>query len=267
MEELEWIERRALEHWHAAADATARETAGLDWIAIAGGYASVAARLPPSAIVANRALGLGLERPARREEVAELARLYRDRGVVRYFAQVHPGAQPAELGAWLQAEGLAPARGWMKFSRGRAAPPEARTDLRIAPVRADRAPEAARIAADAFDLGHAAIPWIVGLIGGERWRLFGAYDGETLAGLGGLYVEDGIGWCDFGATAPAFRRRGAQSALLAHRVRAALDLGCRTIATCTGESVAGDPQHSYANILKTGFEERYVRPNFAPPSA
>ena len=47
---------------------------------------------------------------------------------------------------------------------------------------------------------------------------------------------------------------------------AALDLGCRKLLTCTGKAVAGDPQHSYRNLLKAGFIETYVRRNFAPPA-
>jgi GNAT superfamily N-acetyltransferase len=258
MDELDWIERRALESWHRAADEGARKSAGLDWVELGGGFASIAAKLPASAIVANRAISLGMARPARREEIAELVSLYRDRGVARYFAHVHPEAAPPELGAWLMAESLEQARGWMKFARRRAAPPEMTTDLTIAEIGPEHA---------AFDLGDSAIPWITRLVGGENWRAFGAFDGDMLAAVGGLYVEDGIGWCDFGATAPAFRRRGAQSALLAHRVGAALDLGCRIIGTCTGEAVPGDPQHSYSSILKMGFEERYIRLNYAPPRA
>lgn len=75
----------------------------------------------------------------------------------------------------------------------------------------------------------------------------------------------GSPWFDFGATAPAFRRRGSQAALLAARVERALDLGCRAMYTCTGVAVPGDPQHSYKNILKAGFREDYVRANYAPP--
>jgi hypothetical protein len=29
--------------------------------------------------------------------------------------------------------------------------------------------------------------------------------------------------------------------------------------------VPGDPQHSYANILRAGFAETTLRPNWAPP--
>ena len=70
---------------------------------------------------------------------------------------------------------------------------------------------------------------------------------------------------DFGATAPAFRQQGSQSALMAARIAHAASLGCHTLMTCTGEDVPGDPQHSYSNILRAGFEPTYLRENFAPP--
>jgi hypothetical protein len=44
----------------------------------------------------------------------------------------------------------------------------------------------------------------------------------------------------------------------------ARDMGLGTLHTCTGEAVPGDPQHSYANILRAGFVETTLRPNWAP---
>jgi GNAT superfamily N-acetyltransferase len=91
-----------------------------------------------------------------------------------------------------------------------------------------------------------------------------AYEGRP-AGCGALYVEDGIAWLDWGATAPDFRGLNGQSALLRRRIIHALDLGCRLLATCTGEEVPGDPQISYRNITKMGFAIAYTRRNMAPP--
>ena len=48
------------------------------------------------------------------------------------------------------------------------------------------------------------------------------------------------------------------------RNRFALEAGCNMIVTMTGEAVPGDPQHSYSNILKQGFEEAYLRENWIP---
>ncbi len=69
---------------------------------------------------------------------------------------------------------------------------------------------------------------------------------------------------DWGATHPGFRRRGGQTAVLAARIRFALEQGCETICTMTGEAVPGDPQHSYSNIMKSGFAEAYLRENWIP---
>ncbi len=92
-----------------------------------------------------------------------------------------------------------------------------------------------------------------------------SFDGDIPAGTGALFIDGDVGWTDYAATAPAFRRRGSQSALLLHRVQFALDHGCNQVFTCTGEEVPGDPQHSYSNILKSGFKEEYVRRNHVPP--
>ena len=47
-------------------------------------------------------------------------------------------------------------------------------------------------------------------------------------------------------------------------IRAALDAGCTSLVTMTGESVPGDEQHSYRNIERAGFEEAYLRENWIP---
>jgi GNAT superfamily N-acetyltransferase len=80
-------------------------------------------------------------------------------------------------------------------------------------------------------------------------------------------VQQGIGWTDWGATAPDFRGRGLQRALLCHRLRLADGLGLVRVHTCTGAPAPGDPQHSYANILRCGFAETRLRANLAPAVA
>ena len=48
---------------------------------------------------------------------------------------------------------------------------------------------------------------------------------------------------------------------MVQRIRNAVALGCRLLTTVTGEAVDGDPQHSYHNILRTGFHPAYLREN------
>ncbi|MFN3938199.1 MAG: hypothetical protein ACK4KW_11550 [Gemmobacter sp.] len=246
------IEQAALQSLHGAADAGLRKRLGVEWRAIGAGAASIAAGLPASAIVVNRALGLT------DAGAAEAMAAYREAGVARFFLNGdHPGLT-----------GLLPARPWAKFLRGREAPvPDLPAPLPLRPLGPDDGPAFGVLVAAAFDLGEVAVPWLARLPAMSGWRLFGAFDGAVLAGVGGLFVRGRTGWTDWGATRPDYRGRGVQLSLLAHRVRAALSLGLARIETCTGCAVPGEPQHSYANILRCGFAETGIRPNWAPPRA
>jgi GNAT superfamily N-acetyltransferase len=263
--ESERIELDSMVDIHAAATPELAEELGLEPRTVGSAFVSIAAKAPATAIVVNRALGLGLGRPETRESVETMIAAYRAAGVERYFVQVHPSAEPAEIGAWLTAAGLEKARGWQKFARGREAVPKIETDLRIEEIGPEYGEVFGRILCDAFDFGPAAAPWFARLPGRRDWHIFMSFVGDEPAGVGALYVKDDLADIDFGATAPKFRGRGSQSALLARRVERALDLGCREMITCTGVAVPGDPQHSYRNIKRVGFRETYIRDNYAPP--
>lgn len=263
--EIEDIERAALEDLNDAAEAGLAADLGKQSTTVGSAFVSAWNALPASAIVANRVIGLGLSSAESRANVDAIVDLYENVGIARYFIHLHPAAQPNEIADWLAARGLEEARAWMKFARGREAPPEVDTDLEIRAARPQDADAFGRIEADAFDLGAAGAPWLARIIGRPGWHVYMSFDGDQPAGAGALYVRDGIGWCDWGATAPAFRGRRSQSALLRRRILDALDLGCRLIGTETGEEVPGDPQVSYKNIVKMGFAPDYLRKNFAPP--
>lgn len=262
--ESEWIERAALADLHAAATNDIVDELGLDAREFGMAFASVAGALPPTAIVINRALGLGIGHDAEEATVRDVVELYRNAGVERYFVQRHPDASPPAIASWLEDLGLGKARGWQKFTRGDDPAPVVDCALRIEIVGADHGEEFAGIVCDAFDLGDVARPWLALLPGRPDWHIFMSFAGDEPAGTGALFTRDGVGWTDFGATSPDFRRRGSQSAVLAKRIDHAIGLGCRRIYTCTGEDVAGDPQHSFRNILRMGFETAHVRENYAP---
>ena len=262
--ESESIERAALGDLHAAASTKLAGDLGLRLLEKGTTLVSIAGALPASAIVINRALGLGLEAPATEAVITEIAAAYKASGVERYFVHRHPGAGPSHLDSWLIGAGLSKARGWQKFGRGPEVAPAVATDLRVEEIGPAHGADFARIVCDAFDLGDIARPWLARIPGRPGWHVFMSFDGDKPAGTGTLFVRDGVAWSDFGATAPEFRRRGSQGALLARRIDHAAGLGCQRIYTCTGEDVAGDPQHSYRNILKMGFETEYVRENYSP---
>ncbi len=262
--ELEAIEQAEMEALHAAAPDALRSLLGLACERIGSALLSVAAKVPASGIVVNRAIGLGVGAAEGPETVDAILTRYRAAGVARFFVHVHPESRPPEIRQWLTERGLEKARGWMKFTRGREAPPVVNSSVVVRRATAMDMPAFGHIAAAAFDLGEAGAEWIACLDRARDWRAYvGLVDGEVV-GTGGLFVRDGIGWLDFGATDPRYRGKGSQSALLRQRIADALDLGCRLIGTATGEAVPGDPQHSYNNIKRMGFREAYLRENYAP---
>ena len=261
----EEIERRALEEMHALATPELIAEIGIESDVVGSAFVSRAKALPASAIVINRAIGIGLDQPETNETLTTIVDGYDRADIARYFVQVHPDAQPENISEILSGKGLERARGWQKFSRGREVIDKPQTNLTVREVGPENGAASARIVCDAFDLGDEAMPWLAILPGSGRWHVFMTFDGDEPAGSGALFIDGDTAWTDFGATAPSFRKRGSQRALLQHRVAFALDHGCKQIFTCTGEDIPGDPQHSYSNILRCGFREDYVRLNFAPP--
>lgn len=262
--ESELLERTALEDLHQSAPRAQVAALGISGLSIGSAFVSIAAKLPKTAIVINRALGLGLSQPETQDQVREIVKAYRDSRVEQYFVQLHPQAKPVALAQWLEGEGLVRSRAWQKFSRGTEAVEDRPTDLSIRQVGSDHGEDFGTIVGAGFDLGDGAAPWLASLPGREGWHIFMSFDGDEPAGAGALFVYRDLAWLDFAATLPRFRSRGSQGAILASRMKLALELGCRKMFTCTGVEVPGDPQHSYRNILKAGFREDYVRENYAP---
>jgi len=78
-----------------------------------------------------------------------------------------------------------------------------------------------------------------------------------------LYIADGGGWLGYGSTLEASRGRGWQTAMFLRRLNDARAAGCRMAITETGEETEDDPvNHSYRNMLRTGFRLAYPRRNY-----
>ncbi len=242
-------ERVQLEAYRAVAEAT--EIGGATVIQVPAG---------PETPMLNRVVGLGIDRPATEDDVdAALATI---RSGVTFYVAVASRAQPAELPSWLEARGLEPGWGWMSFGRSPDHPPAVETSLRL--VRAETREDAAafaRIQRIAYELPEALEP-VIALAPERGWEVWLALDGAEPAGAGGLFVFDGVCYLGFGATLPEHRGKGAQGALLAHRIRRAGELGCNLVTTETGERRGDRPSNSYRNILRAGFAEGAVTANW-----
>ena len=97
-----------------------------------------------------------------------------------------------------------------------------------------------RIVSDEFARASLACP---------ETHIFMAMIGGRPAGCGALQACDGVAWVGGAATLPAFRRRGVQAALLAHRRQLAEQLGCNLVA-----ATAVPSGQSARNLVHVGFQ-------------
>jgi GNAT superfamily N-acetyltransferase len=219
----------------------------------------------PGSALFNRALGLGLTEPATEAGLDEIDAFFADRGLA-YGIPLTPDAEPPELPDWLEERGFQRGYAWTKFARRAESASDLdhllRTTLRVEEVSADRAGLFADVFMRAYGTPEVTRPLLERIPGREGWRCFAAFDGNSPAATGALFVTGAVGWLGAAGTLPEFRRRGAQGALLAARIEAGREAGCETLVTETGEPLDGMPGSSYRNLVRAGFEARYVRQNY-----
>jgi GNAT superfamily N-acetyltransferase len=253
MEHTEAAEIEALRSNFAAAPDPFAADLGVASLELGGGALAVRVSAAPANGYLNHALGISTV-----EQIDAIAPFYRG---AHHSVSPAPGA---ELDAALVDRGYEPGFAWTKFSRGVEPPPSPTTELVVAEVDGSRAADFSRAVVEGFGEPGRFAEWLAELPGLDGWHCFVAYDGEEPVAAGALYVHGDLAWLGIGATRPAFRHRGAQSAILAARIRRAAEIGCRLLVTETGAGADDRPSGSYRNILRAGFEPRYVRPNYVP---
>lgn len=250
--------------WRAAPEAV-RAAHVIELREVGGASCMTSRGIEPPALF-RRAVGLGVAHEASEADLdAVLAHMgSRD---LRYCIPVAAPYKPATLGAWLERRGFTRGYAWMKFSRPCDASLKAATDLEVRVVGREHGADFGHVVAEGFGLPAAIAAWVGALPGRPHWCCVMAFAGSAPAGAGAVYVSGEYAWLGFGATLPAFRRHGAQNALLARRLAESAARGARTAVTETGERLPDKPSNSYRNILRAGFHERYLRHNYLSPAA
>jgi GNAT superfamily N-acetyltransferase len=257
------IEAAACRDLYAAAPPAMR----LQSIAIGTATALLAPTLPVTYF--NRVIGLGNDAPVTGADIENVMSTYRASRIPSYWIHVTPSARPSDLGGLLEQRGFSlPARrSWAKFLRDVEPPRSPRTALRIRAATAADANAVAGVVCSAFGVPDAIGPWFAALVGRPKWHVLVAEDHGRVVATGSIFVDAGTGWLGVGATLPDQRGQGAHGALLAARIAVAADLGCRVVATETGEPVNNEPNPSLANIQRVGFVRVCSRLNYAAPAA
>jgi GNAT superfamily N-acetyltransferase len=256
VERTEAAEIEALRSNFAAAPAEIADDLGIASVDLGAGALAVRVSAAPANDYLNHALGIST--------VEQLE------AITGFYGDAHHAVSPApaaDLEAALLGRGYEPGYAWMKFARGTDPPEPAPIELVVEETGPDRAADFARVVAEGFETPTGFGPWLAALPGRSGWHCFVAYDGDEPAACGALHVFEDLAWLGIAATRPDFRRRGAQSAILAARLGRAAELGCTLVVTETGALVDDRPSSSYRNILRAGFEPRYLRANYMPKRA
>jgi hypothetical protein len=225
-----------------------------------GGALSISARNVPL-VTFNRTIGLGLQRPATRDDLAAIAAHFRQFSAPLAQLQIAPYVLSPDMEADLAATGFrrVPTR-WAKMGRRSADGPKVETSLEAHLAGPEEAEAFAAAVVGGFGMPAALMPWVRNLVGRDGWRCYVIRDGASVIAGGAMYLDSDCAWLGMGATLPDARKQGAQSLLLARRIADAEALGKPWVFTETG--ILDGPNPSLANMRRAGFECLHERTNW-----
>ncbi|MET9015934.1 GNAT family N-acetyltransferase [Streptomyces olivaceoviridis] len=232
-----------------------------------GPVLAVAVRENPSRFF-DRAGGFGAEQPVTADAVAEVCDFYREQGVAQGSLMIAPALLPRDWAATAARFGLTKGNRFVKVgcdteSALAAADGVAALEpgLRVGPVQPEQAHEWATVMMTTFGFTEPAalIDMAASCVGRPGWRQYAVWEDERIIAVASVFLNGDCADMFGAATLPEGRRRGAQSALLTVRARAAREAGCRWLVAETGAEGPGDHNTSLHNMLRAGFERLYER--------
>jgi hypothetical protein len=181
--------------------------------------------------------------------ITSLQKLFADAGIGRYFVWISPGPDIEVVRRWLADAGLMRRPYVSYLTRARdareTAPVETGFDVReVDPQEVERF---------SGRLDSIVGPEYLRSLGAPGVHHFMAFEGERPVASALLCAFDELGYLGMALTAESFRRRGAQSALIARRIKKAVEVGCKIVVSET-LLIA---KHSLGNLQKASFEVAY----------
>jgi hypothetical protein len=217
----------------------------------------------------NRAMGVGVSRPATERALEEASAWLQTSAAKGWALQVSPVAQTNLVGDWLHRRAMAPSgTGWAKFERDAAPIRYVRaSEVHVRPVNAANSGEFGRVVQAGFGLPAGTATWFAALFGRPGWHLYLAYAGNIPVGSGAAFVRHDLAWLGIDATIADYRRHGAQTALINRRIEDGRAAHLAGFTAETGQPPAGqESAHtSYNNYTRAGFKPAYVRLNYKRP--
>ena len=180
--------------------------------------------------------------------------------------QLSEASASDELRGWILEKGLVENGAWVKLTRPAPSVPlstEGPVRTRLAGI--DDAPIFGKLMCAGFGFPAELEPLWSCLVGKQGWACLIAELEGTPIGTGAMFIEDGCAWVGGGATLEQYRNLGAQKALINARLNEGLAQGVSLFAVETGQPQEGQPNISFGNLTKAGFEPSYIRKNYLLP--
>lgn len=257
---IERIESLASLDQHAAAPATAMAALGLR-TRVLGATALLAADRSDS-LLHNRAIGVGVLEAATPELLDAIEAHYAP-SRQGFAINLCPFAEPGDVPQELTRRGFQTWFHHVKWVRGVSAPPAVTHELRVAHVTPADAARFAEVLHDDDEPERAAqMEWTVECVGRPGWTHLLAFDGDEPVAGASVFVHHDTAWLGHARTRQSSRRRGAQQALLAERIRVAGAAGATLLTTETAPDWPDLPRESLRNVARAGFRIAYERPSW-----
>jgi GNAT superfamily N-acetyltransferase len=187
-------------------------------------------------------------------------------GSPRCFVPLARTGESDDLGVRLERRGLRHYNNWMRLQRGLDdlphRPDAPANSLDVRRIGSADARVFGHLVATAFNYPPAISPIAGQTIGREHWHHYLAFEGDTPIASGAMYISGEAAWFGFAATDAAYRKRGAQQALILRRLEDAAEAGCKWVSVETAEDTVTRDAPSFRNLRRLGFEIAYGRPNY-----
>ena len=118
------------------------------------------------------------------------------------------------------------------------------------------------IVAEPLGVPPVMAPVIRSTVGHADWHFYLVMDGRRPIAGAAMFVRGEGAWLGLSATIPSDRNRGAQTALLARRLRDAGSFGCAWVSAEAQPDTATHPNPSYRNMRRANLDILYARPKY-----
>jgi len=257
----ELAEAEALYQLVSGTPSPAAERLGVGCSRFAGGVALMMRDDPASFWC--KALGLGFSEPITPRLVRQLCGVYRDHGVSGFVLQLAHAVLPPGWDGICAANLLTEGNRWLKLAHSLAdiEPPPA-TGPQVSVVSPDEAGQWASVLVRGFGMpARGYVEMLAATVGKPGFRAYAAWDSDRLVAAALMSYYQDVAHLAGSATLPGCRGEGAQTALIAARLRDAQAAGCRRAYAETRQE-AGPRNPSLHNLRRAGFDVLYERVNW-----